>query len=157
MTDSKCCIKLSVLLEEQETWAMPLPLMKVAIWVSSGVKSLQVLPKMENGYFITEMVKRLEMTRSTILKIKTRLTCSSLGNAIPKYFASWTHNFSYKNFDLRIFLRGKFDYKILNTTALTYGNKTWSGNLLKDTFTKYNEINDTYMYSDYYLEERYQH
>jgi hypothetical protein len=52
-----------------------------------------------------------------------------IGNAIPKYFASWTHNFSYKNFDLRIFLRGKFDYQILNTTALTYGNKTWSGNL----------------------------
>ena len=76
-----------------------------------------------------------------------------LGNAIPKYYASWTHNFNYKDFDLRIFIRGKFDYKILNTTALTYGNRTWSGNLLKDTFTKYNEINDTYMYSDYYLEE----
>lgn len=75
-----------------------------------------------------------------------------LGNAIPKYYASMTHNFSYKNFDLRIFLRGKFDYDILNTTALTYGNRTWSGNLLKETFTKHNQINDTYMYSDYYLE-----
>jgi hypothetical protein len=40
----------------------------------------------------------------------------------------------------------------LNTTALSYGNKTWSGNLLNDTFTKYKDINDTYMYSDYYLE-----
>ncbi|WP_432709806.1 SusC/RagA family TonB-linked outer membrane protein, partial [Pedobacter sp.] len=77
----------------------------------------------------------------------------NLGNAIPKYYASWTHNFTYKNFDLRVFLRGKFDYKILNTTALTYGNKTWSGNLLRETFTKHSEINDTYMYSDYYLEE----
>ena len=76
-----------------------------------------------------------------------------LGSATPNYYASWTNNFSYKQFDLRIFVRGKFDYKILNTTALTYGNKTWSGNLLKETFTKYNEINDTYMYSDYYLEE----
>jgi hypothetical protein len=76
-----------------------------------------------------------------------------LGSATPNYYASWTNNFSYKQFDLRIFVRGKFDYKILNTTALTYGNKTWSGNLLKKTFTKYNEINDTYMYSDYYLEE----
>jgi TonB-linked SusC/RagA family outer membrane protein len=75
-----------------------------------------------------------------------------LGNAIPKYYASWTNNFAYKNFDLRIFLRGKFDYKILNTTALTYGNKTWSGNLLRETFTKHNQISDTYMYSDYYLE-----
>lgn len=75
-----------------------------------------------------------------------------LGNAVPKYYLSFTNNFQYKAFDLRVFMRGKFDYKILNTAALTYGNKTWSGNLLKDTFTKYAGINDTYMYSDYYLE-----
>lgn len=75
-----------------------------------------------------------------------------IGNAVPKYYVSWTNNFSYKNFDLRIFMRGKFDYDILNTTALSYGNKTWSGNLLRDAFTKYDEIDDTYMYSDYYLE-----
>jgi TonB-linked SusC/RagA family outer membrane protein len=75
-----------------------------------------------------------------------------LGNAVPKYYASWTNNFTYKNWDLRIFMRGKFAFDILNTTALTYGNKTWSGNLLNDTFTKYKDIVDTYMYSDYYLE-----
>ena len=75
-----------------------------------------------------------------------------LGNAVPKYYVSWTNNFTYKNFDLRIFMRGKFDYDILNTTALSYGNKVWTGNLLQDAFTKYDEINDTYMYSDYYLE-----
>ncbi|WP_083252037.1 SusC/RagA family TonB-linked outer membrane protein [Pedobacter steynii] len=76
-----------------------------------------------------------------------------LGNAVPKYYASWTNNFRYKNFDLRIFLRGKFDFDILNTTALTYGNKTWSGNLLRDTFTKFSQIDDTYMYTDYYIEK----
>lgn len=75
-----------------------------------------------------------------------------LGNAVPKYYASWTNTFTYKNFDLRIFMRGKFDYKILNTTALSYGNKVWQGNLLRDAFTKYKDIDDTYMYSDYYLE-----
>lgn len=76
-----------------------------------------------------------------------------IGNAVPKYYASWTNNFRYKNFDLNIFLRGKFDFDILNTTALSYGNKSaWSGNVLKDAFTKYSQINDTYMYSDYYLE-----
>lgn len=75
-----------------------------------------------------------------------------IGNAIPKYYASWASNFSYKQFDLKIFIRGKFDYQILNTTALTYGNKTWSGNLLRETFGKYKDIKDTYMYSDYYLE-----
>ena len=76
----------------------------------------------------------------------------NIGNAIPKYYASWTNNFRYKQFDLRIFVRGKFDYQILNTTALTYGNKTWSGNLLRETFGKFKDIKDTYMYSDYYLE-----
>ncbi len=76
-----------------------------------------------------------------------------LGNAVPKYYMSWTNNFTYKNFDLRIFIRGKFDYDILNTTALSYGNKVWTGNLLRDAFTKYEEIDDTYMYSDYYLED----
>ncbi|MGN5956112.1 SusC/RagA family TonB-linked outer membrane protein [Sphingobacterium lactis] len=75
-----------------------------------------------------------------------------LGHAVPRYYVSWTNDFTYKNFDLRIFMRGKFDYDILNTTALSYGNKVWTGNLLRDAFTKYNEINDTYMYSDYYLE-----
>jgi len=75
-----------------------------------------------------------------------------LGNAIPKYYLSLTNSFRYKQFDFRVFMRGKFAYKILNTNALTYGNKTWSGNLLKETFGKYAEIDDTYMYSDYYLE-----
>ncbi|WP_240768758.1 SusC/RagA family TonB-linked outer membrane protein [Olivibacter sp. XZL3] len=75
-----------------------------------------------------------------------------IGNAVPKYYLSLTNNFRYKQFDLRVFMRGKFDYDILNTTALTYGNKVTSGNLLKEAFGKYSEINDTYMYSDYYIE-----
>ncbi|HSU50665.1 MAG TPA: SusC/RagA family TonB-linked outer membrane protein, partial [Segetibacter sp.] len=33
-----------------------------------------------------------------------------IGNGIPKYYASWTNTFRYKNFDLRIFLRGKFGF-----------------------------------------------
>ena len=78
---------------------------------------------------------------------------AKIGNAIPKYYATWNNNFSYKNFNLKVFLRGKFDYDILNTTALSYANKTWSGNLLESTFTKYSQINDTYQYSDYYIEK----
>ena len=85
-------------------------------------------------------------------KDKSLTDLAPIGNAIPKYYASWGNQFVYKGFDLNIFLRGKFGYKILNTNALSYGNKTWSGNLLRDAFTKYSQINDTYMYSDYYLE-----
>jgi TonB-linked SusC/RagA family outer membrane protein len=75
-----------------------------------------------------------------------------IGNGIPKYYLSLANNFSYKKFDLRIFLRGKFGYDILNTSAISYGNKISGDNLLNSTFTKYADINDTYMYSDYYVE-----
>jgi TonB-linked SusC/RagA family outer membrane protein len=75
-----------------------------------------------------------------------------IGNGIPKYYMSLTNSFTYKNFDLRIFFRGKFGYDILNTTAISYGNKISGDNLLNSTFTKYSQINDTYMYSDYYVE-----
>ncbi len=77
-----------------------------------------------------------------------------LGNGIPKYYASWNNTFSYKNFDLRVFLRGKFGYSILNVMDMGYATKTaLPGNVLKSTFTKNAKLNDTYQYSDYYLEK----
>lgn len=86
-------------------------------------------------------------------KDKDLTDLAPIGNAIPKYYASYTANFAYKNWDLRVFLRGKFDYQILNTTALTYGNPSIKGsNYLSEAFDKYSQINDTFMYSDYYLE-----
>ncbi len=76
-----------------------------------------------------------------------------IGNAIPKYYLSLGNTFTYKQFDLRIFLRSKLGFDALNTVALSYGNKFGTqGNLLNSAFTKYAEINDTYMYSDYYVE-----
>ncbi|TDQ10040.1 SusC/RagA family TonB-linked outer membrane protein [Pedobacter metabolipauper] len=76
-----------------------------------------------------------------------------IGNAIPKYYLSLTNTFKYQGFDLRVFLRSKLDYDILNTMAISYGNKNGtSTNLLNSAFTKYAEIKDTYMYSDYYIE-----
>ncbi|TCD10369.1 SusC/RagA family TonB-linked outer membrane protein [Pedobacter frigidisoli] len=90
-----------------------------------------------------------------ISKDKNLTDLAPIGNAIPKYYASYTANFSYKQFDLRIFLRGKFDYQILNATALTYGNQSIKGsNYLSAAFTdpKYSQIKDTFMYSDYYIE-----
>lgn len=76
-----------------------------------------------------------------------------IGNAIPKYYLSLTNSFAYKGFDLRVFVRSKLDYDILNTLAISYGNKNGAQtNLLNSAFTKYAEIKDTYMYSDYYIE-----
>jgi TonB-linked SusC/RagA family outer membrane protein len=76
-----------------------------------------------------------------------------IGNGIPKFNASLANNFSYKNWNLRVALRGRFDYDILNTMALSYGNKvSLPNNVLNSAFGKYAKLNDTYMYSDYYLE-----
>jgi TonB-linked SusC/RagA family outer membrane protein len=75
-----------------------------------------------------------------------------LGNGIPKYYLSWTNSLSYKNFDLRIFMRGRFGYEILNTMEISYGNRVSETNLLKSAFTKHAQLEGTYQYSDYYLE-----
>ncbi|MBE7169570.1 MAG: SusC/RagA family TonB-linked outer membrane protein [Williamsia sp.] len=78
-----------------------------------------------------------------------------IGNGIPKYYASWTNTFRYKNFDLRVFLRGKFGFDILNVNKLGYGTRAvLPGNVLKSTFEGINDqLRDTYQYSDYYLEK----
>lgn len=76
-----------------------------------------------------------------------------IGNAIPKYYASMTNSFKYKNWDLRIFMRGKFGFDILNTMEMLYGNKAGlPSNVLKTAFTKHAKLDDSFQYSDYYLE-----
>lgn len=86
----------------------------------------------------------------------SQITSSDLtviGNGIPKYYASWTNDLQYKNWDLRVFFRGRFGYQILNTMEISYGNKTYlPNNVLRSTFTRHAQLNDTYQYSDYYLE-----
>ena len=76
-----------------------------------------------------------------------------IGNGLPKYFASFTNTFRYKNFDLTVLLRGKFKYDILNTVDMFYGNKKLlPGNILNSAVGKYNMIDESPQYSDYYLE-----
>jgi TonB-linked SusC/RagA family outer membrane protein len=76
-----------------------------------------------------------------------------IGNGIPKFYASWTNDFTYGNFDLRLFFRGRFGNEILNTMEISYGNKlALPGNVLNSVFEKHAQLNDTYQYSDYYLE-----
>ncbi len=76
-----------------------------------------------------------------------------IGNGMPKYYASWTNTFRYKNFDLTVFFRGKFDFDILNTVDLFYGNQTLlPGNVLESALDEYSNIQEAPQYSDYYLE-----
>jgi hypothetical protein len=54
---------------------------------------------------------------------------------------------------MRIFFRGRFGYKILNTMDIDYGNKfNLPNNVLNAAFTRYAKLNDTYQYSNYYLQ-----
>ncbi|MFD0795610.1 SusC/RagA family TonB-linked outer membrane protein [Mucilaginibacter litoreus] len=83
-----------------------------------------------------------------------------VGSGLPKVIASMSHNFRYKRFDLNIFLRGAFGYKIFNTPAFYLGTPASQSdaNVLKSAFdsdSKYSKLtNDKTQYrtSDYYLE-----
>ncbi|WP_437919120.1 SusC/RagA family TonB-linked outer membrane protein [Sphingobacterium sp. LRF_L2] len=76
-----------------------------------------------------------------------------IGNGIPKFQASLGNRFTYKNFDLTIFLRGKFKYDILNTADMFFGNKKWlPNNVFESAFGKHAALDDDPQYSDYYLE-----
>ena len=76
-----------------------------------------------------------------------------IGNGVPKYNAGLSNTFTYKNFDLTVFFRGKFDFDILNTKELYFGNKKWlPNNVLESAIGKNKDLNDDPQYSDYYLE-----
>ncbi|WP_240643080.1 SusC/RagA family TonB-linked outer membrane protein [Sinomicrobium pectinilyticum] len=77
-----------------------------------------------------------------------------LGNGFPNFNASLSNTFKYKNFDLTLFFRGKFDYDILNTLDLFYGNPTLlPGNVLSSAVDNIGKITEAPQYSDYYLEK----
>lgn len=77
-----------------------------------------------------------------------------VGNGMPKFTMSTTHNFRYRNFDLALFFRGAFDYDIFNIHDFYYGTRNFAGNQLKKAYGKNFDIspNATTVVSDYFLE-----
>ncbi|KQR72733.1 SusC/RagA family TonB-linked outer membrane protein [Pedobacter sp. Leaf176] len=83
-----------------------------------------------------------------------------VGNGLPRFMGSLGNNFRYKRFDLGIFLRGTFGYKIFNTTAFYIGTPSSQSdaNVLKsayDSSSKYSLLKSnatTSIASDYFLE-----
>lgn len=83
-----------------------------------------------------------------------------VGNGLPKFIASLGNTFRYKRFDLGIFLRGTFGYKIFNTSAFYIGTPSSQSdaNVLKsayDSSSKYSLLKSsatTSIASDYFLE-----
>lgn len=77
-----------------------------------------------------------------------------VGNGMPKFTMSMTHNFRYRNFDLSLFFRGAFGYDIFNIHDFYYGTRNFSGNVLKKAYGKNFDIspNANPVVSDYFLE-----
>jgi TonB-linked SusC/RagA family outer membrane protein len=83
-----------------------------------------------------------------------------LGNGLPKVMASLGNTFKYMNWDLSIFLRGAFNYKIFNTYAFYLGTPSTQAdaNVLSSAFdpkSKYSKLTNsstTSIASDYFLE-----
>lgn len=76
-----------------------------------------------------------------------------LGHGAPHYELAWGNSLNYKNFDLTLFFRGRFDYKILNLYQMYYGLQAEPGvNLLEDAYTRNGDITSGKVITDYFLE-----
>ena len=77
-----------------------------------------------------------------------------VGNGMPKFTMSTSHNLRYKNVDLALFFRGAFGYDIFNIHDFYYGTRNFSGNVLKKAYGKNFDINPDAnpVVSDYFLE-----
>lgn len=74
------------------------------------------------------------------------------GNGLPLLNASITNSFTYKNWDLTIFLRGAFFYSIFNIHDFYYGTKKVNSNVLKKAFGENDNISEYPIVCDYFLE-----
>lgn len=59
-----------------------------------------------------------------------------IGNGTPNFNLGWNNNFSYKNWDLSVLMRGAFGFDIANTNRLWYDNPVMltRGNVLSTAF-----------------------
>lgn len=77
-----------------------------------------------------------------------------VGNGMPKFTMSTSHNFRYRNFDLALFFRGAFGFDIFNIHDFYYGTRNFTGNVLRKAYGKNFDIspNTTTVVTDYFLE-----
>lgn len=77
-----------------------------------------------------------------------------VGNGMPKFTMSTTHNFRYRNFDLSLFFRGAFGFQIFNIHDFYYGTRNFNGNMLTKAYGKNFDVSpySAPVVSDYFLE-----
>ncbi|WP_281310249.1 SusC/RagA family TonB-linked outer membrane protein [Flavobacterium flavigenum] len=116
-----------------------------------GLKSVDIT---NNGEWIVELP---DGTRKTLEPSMYNDTNKQyLGNGIPQYYAGWTNTFSYKKFDLSMVLTGAFDFQILNSQRMFYGNSKTDYNMLSSASDKvYGKavLNYNPTYVSYYIEQ----
>lgn len=78
-----------------------------------------------------------------------------VGNGMPKFTMSTSHNFSYRNFDLSLFFRGAFGYDIFNIHDFYYGTRNFTGNRSYKAYGKNFQVASTAnpVVCDYFLEK----
>ena len=78
-----------------------------------------------------------------------------VGNGMPKFTMSSSHNFHYKNFDLSLFFRGAFGYDIFNIHDFYYGTRNFTGNRLDKAYGKNFVVSGSAnpVVCDYFLEK----
>ncbi|CAK7084595.1 MAG: TonB-dependent receptor SusC [Parabacteroides sp.] len=76
------------------------------------------------------------------------------GNGLPKFTASLSNTFTYKNWDLTVYLRGAFGYDLFNVHDLYYGLQNAPGNVLKKAYDKNAAITTGQnVLTDYFIEK----
>lgn len=76
-----------------------------------------------------------------------------VGNGLPRFTGSMTHNFRYKNLDLTVFFRGAFGFDIFNVHDFYYGTKSFVGNVMEKAYGKNDKITTNPAVTDYFLEK----
>lgn len=77
-----------------------------------------------------------------------------VGDAMPKLIVSWDHTFTYKNWDLSIFLRSWIDFDVFNGIDMYYGlSNVKEINVLRDAYDKYKHIKGEKELCDYWLDD----
>lgn len=76
------------------------------------------------------------------------------GNGLPKFTASLTNSFAYKNWDLTLYFRGAFGFDLYNVHDLYYGLQTATGNVLKRAYNENKDITTGFnVLTDYFIEK----
>lgn len=75
------------------------------------------------------------------------------GTGVPKWELSWGNTFTYKNFDLSLFFRGRFGYKIMNQYEMYYGLQVIAvDNKLTSAYEENAHIKGPKVICDYFLQ-----